>query len=67
MRHWFIGDSVIVRYENEMGGPVVRIHPSFEGKVRKYRCSYFVDGHEGKFTEWSNLIDALKQGEEWLP
>lgn len=65
-RHWFIGDSVIVRYDGDRVG--VRIRAGFDGDRRYYRC-YGVDinGNDGGYIEYPTLIESLQQGEAWLP
>ena len=69
-RAWFIGDSVIVRYDDEQKVRV-RITSSFhqtEQGVKLYRVNWIDDdGNVGKFTEWRNLAAAIRCGEEWLP
>lgn len=67
MRHWFVGDGVIVRYDDN-NAVRVRVRPIGSGDERRYRCSWLnTDGGEAQFTEWSELHNALIHGVELLP
>lgn len=67
MRHWFIGDSVIVRYGDD-GKVRVRVTPQWVGEVREYRVSLLhVDGAEITHKVRIDLANALRLGQEWLP
>lgn len=66
MNHWFIGDSVIIRYSAGTKRNIT-VHPYFAGEERGYRVTLNANGSEVSRINRFNLIDALKIGEEWLP
>lgn len=66
LRHWFIGDSCIVRYGDD-GHVRVRVTPEYDGDERGFRLSLLRDGKETHFRQWVSLSMALRCGEEWLP
>lgn len=66
MRHWFIGDGVVVRYGDD-GNARVRVRPEI-GEPRSFRVSLLDEaGKELTVKQRIDLSGALRLGEEWLP
>lgn len=67
MRHWFIGDSVVVRYGDD-GKVRVRVTPQWDDDQRGYRVTLLdEDSKEIQHSVRLHLASALHCGEEWLP
>jgi hypothetical protein len=70
VKHWFIGDSVIVRHGDK--GRKVRVFSEMNDSRRTYRVElHILEGDRPdtivRREHHTDLINALRCGERWIP